>query len=199
MWRPVIHINLLRSINFILGLLDYRSPSASPNNGRLSVPSSPGPSSPILLPEHLNFNDEFGLDGGGTKPLSEEIRRLCIRLKPLREVEDSLTRKIAGFVPEQPPSKEGAANGLNPSIPSRYHPSKACEVSIRSGRRNRLIRFRRRSESSILGGEYDEAGDILNRRIIHACAEDIRSIWINEEVQDVLREKGIALQSQPGL
>ncbi|KAF7300687.1 hypothetical protein HMN09_00954400 [Mycena chlorophos] len=65
-WRPVIHLNLVRSVNFILGLLELR------HNG--SDPGGP-PGSPVL---------------------SGKLKRLSFSLAPLRGVEESLSARIAG-------------------------------------------------------------------------------------------------------
>ncbi|KAJ7207052.1 guanine nucleotide binding protein, alpha subunit [Mycena pura] len=71
-WRPVIHLNLLRSVNFILGLLEIRHPSTY---STVEAPSSPD------------------------SALSGQLRRLSISLAPLRQVEESLSNRISGSRP----------------------------------------------------------------------------------------------------
>ncbi|KAJ6476631.1 guanine nucleotide binding protein, alpha subunit [Mycena vulgaris] len=69
-WRPVIHLNLVRSVNFVLGLLEIRHPSTSSSTEQPLLPSD--------------------------SALSGELRRLSISLAPLRQVEQSLFNHITG-------------------------------------------------------------------------------------------------------
>lgn len=164
-WRPVVHLNLLRSVNFILDMLDYKSSSSQHGHNPTSSISSV------------------------STPLSEEVRRLCIRLTPLRQVEELLMKRISGFVPD-------VSTG---SLLHRYHPAKASEISLRPGigwkGRFRVLRS---SESDQGGEQYDKSQDLTNRRIIAACAEDIIQLWDDLDVQEHLARRNIALQNQAG-
>ncbi|KAJ7800319.1 guanine nucleotide binding protein, alpha subunit [Mycena olivaceomarginata] len=159
-WRPVIHLNLVRSVNFVLGLLEIRHPSTySPD----AQPTSP--------------------DGA----LSGQLRRLSISLAPLRQVEETLSNRIAG---SRPPEDSSEAD--------RYHPAKASEISLRSGSGwTAFLRFRRGSTSA--GPDRNEkAEELQTRRILSACAQDIMTLWAAPEVQQGLREREIVLQEQSG-
>ncbi|KAJ7336398.1 guanine nucleotide binding protein, alpha subunit [Mycena albidolilacea] len=159
-WRPVIHLNLVRSVNFVLGLLEIRHPSTySPD----AQPTSP--------------------DGA----LSGQLRRLSISLAPLRQVEETLSNRIAGSRPPEDSSEE-----------DRYHPAKASEISLRSGSGwTAFLRFRRGSTSA--GPDRNEkAEELQTRRILSACARDIMTLWSAPEVQQGLREREIVLQEQSG-
>lgn len=159
-WRPVIHLNLVRSVNFILGLLEIRHPSTY--NGALQPPSP-------------------------DSALSGQLRRLSISLAPLRQVEESLSNRIAG---SRPPEDETEAE--------RYHPAKASEISVRSGSGwTAFLRFRRGSTSTIDRSEKSE--EIQTRRILSACAADIMTLWAAPEVQQGLKDREITLQEQSGL
>ncbi|KAJ7236174.1 guanine nucleotide binding protein, alpha subunit [Mycena rebaudengoi] len=155
-WRPVIHLNLVRSVNFIMGLLEIRHPSTYNNsNGQLSSPES---------------------------SMSGELRRLSISLAPLRQVEESLSNRIAGSRP--------------PDEASEYNPAKASEISLRSGSGwTAFLRFRRGSSSN---DQYDKLGEMQNRRILAACASDIMAMWSSREVQQGLNDREITLQEQSG-
>lgn len=37
------------------------------------------------------------------------------------------------------------------------------------------------------------------RQVIEACADDMRKLWANGEVRDLLRRHGVHLEEQPGL
>ncbi|KAJ7770590.1 guanine nucleotide binding protein, alpha subunit [Mycena metata] len=158
-WRPVIHLNLIRSVNFILGLLEIRHPSTYSND---QAPSSPD------------------------SALSGQLRRLSISLAPLRQVEETLSNRIAG---SRPPEEASEAD--------RYHPSKASEISLRSGSGwTAFLRFRRSSTSP--SDRNEKAEELQTRRILSACAGDIMTLWAAPEVQQGLRDREITLQEQSG-
>ncbi|KAF7374431.1 hypothetical protein MSAN_00327200 [Mycena sanguinolenta] len=73
-WRPIIQLNLVRSVNFVLGLLEIPHPSTYNGDAQ---PTSP--------------------DGA----LSGQLRRLSISLAPLRQVEETLFNHIAGSRPPE--------------------------------------------------------------------------------------------------
>ncbi|KAJ7484668.1 guanine nucleotide binding protein, alpha subunit [Mycena latifolia] len=157
-WRPVIHLNLVRSVNFVLGLLEIRHPSTY---NRDMPPSSPD------------------------SALSGNLRRLSISLAPLRQVEESLSNRIAG---SRPPEECSEAD--------RYNPAKASEISLRSGSGwTAFLRFRRGSTSI---DRNDKAEELQTRRILSACAADITTLWASDEVQQGLRDREITLQEQSG-
>ncbi|KAJ7437366.1 guanine nucleotide binding protein, alpha subunit [Mycena galericulata] len=158
-WRPVIHLNLVRSVNFVLGLLEIRHPS--------TYNSAEQPSSP-------------------DSALSGQLRRLSISLAPLRQVEESLSNRIAGSRPIEETSEA-----------DRYNPAKASEISLRSGSGwTAFLRFRRGSTSTVDRNEKSE--EMQTRRILSACAADIVSLWADPEVQQGLQDREITLQEQSG-
>ncbi|KAJ6590515.1 guanine nucleotide binding protein, alpha subunit [Mycena vulgaris] len=157
-WRPVIHLNLVRSVNFVLGLLDIRHPSTYSGGQQPASPDS---------------------------PLSGQLRRLSISLAPLRQVEESLSNRIAG---SRPPDECSEAD--------RYNPAKASEISLRSGSGwTAFLRFRRGSTAS---DRNEKAEELQTRRILSACAADIVTLWAAPEVQQGLRDRDITLQEQSG-
>ncbi|KAK7457021.1 hypothetical protein VKT23_010324 [Stygiomarasmius scandens] len=187
-WRPVIHLNLVRSVNFVLGVIN-------PSSG---------------------FGGGLGssrMGGGATSPppwergLSDELKRISFSLLPLKQVERSLTARIVGSN-ESLPSQAAVAS-------YSYHPAKASEVSIRSSDHSHssargygwksLLRLRRDSTASHLSITVQkererqwEEEDTTNRRIIAACREDIACLWRNDDVQRKLQDEEIWLRDQPG-
>ncbi|KAJ7660034.1 guanine nucleotide binding protein, alpha subunit [Mycena rosella] len=158
-WRPVIHLNLVRSVNFVLGLLEIRHPSTYSHDQQPTSSDS---------------------------PLSGHLRRLSLSLAPLRQVEESLSNRIAG---SRPPEDISEAD--------RYNPAKASEISLRSGSGwTAFLRFRRGSTST---DRNDKAEETQTRRILSACAADIMTLWAAPEVQQGLRDREITLQEQSGL
>ncbi|KAJ6499584.1 guanine nucleotide binding protein, alpha subunit [Mycena vitilis] len=158
-WRPVIHLNLVRSVNFVLGLLEIRHPSTYGGNDQPMSPDS---------------------------ALSGQLRRLSISLAPLRQVEETLSNRIAG---SRPPEESSEAD--------RYHPSKASEISLRSGSGwTAFLRFRRGSTS--MADRNEKAEELQTRRILSACAGDIMRLWAAPEVQQGLHDREIVLEEQSG-
>ncbi|THU95294.1 G-alpha-domain-containing protein [Dendrothele bispora CBS 962.96] len=189
-WRPVIHLNLVRSVNFLLGVINPSYTTGAGGEG-LSPTSR--------------------MRGGATSPppwergLSDELKRISFSLLPLKQVERSLTARIVGT--NEPLPSPGAVASYS------YHPAKASEVSIRSSDHSStssygwksLLRFRRDSSASHLSLSAQkererqwEEEDTTNRRIIAACRKDIASLWMNEDVQRKLSEEEIWLRDQPG-
>ncbi|KAG7091963.1 hypothetical protein E1B28_008352 [Marasmius oreades] len=188
LWRPVVHLNLVRSVNFILNVL-------LPSKGA----SSPRPSSP--------------------RQLDDTLRRLCFSLTPLKQVEETLTKRIVGSTILPPIDTAVAYRSRASSVSSslfinhnsskecltftslQYHPARASEISIRSGaqssswKRN-LNLFNRTPSNKQNRLEAEE--DAANRRIISACGRDIQALWQHPDVQARLKEEDIHLKDQPG-
>lgn len=146
----MIHLNLIRSVNFIVNFLA----------GRNSNP-----------PEATS-----------STMMTHDLRTLCARLAPLRQVEETLTTRLSGTTVVEGPET------------IQYHPAKASEISIRSGSGWKgLMNFRRQSFSSV------KTDDTQSRRILNALAEEITALWEEPTVQRELKDREIVLQDQPGL
>ncbi|CAK5272954.1 unnamed protein product [Mycena citricolor] len=121
---------------------------------------------------------------------SGQLRRLSISLAPLRQVEETLSNRIAGARPPEDTSGNHADN-------ERYNPAKASEIMLRSGSNwTAFLRFRRGSMADADRTEKAEAVQI--RRILSACAKDIVEVWTAAEIQQGLRDREITLQEQSG-
>ncbi|KAJ8073750.1 hypothetical protein PM082_012028 [Marasmius tenuissimus] len=211
LWRPVIHLNLVRSVNFILNvMLPPKDTSSQPS----TRPTSPPPTSPKSTSAVLP-----------ARQLDDTLRRLCFSLTPLKQVEETLTKRITGsailppidttvvyrsrsgsgassttaFINTDPPKDHSTLTHL------QYHPARASEIAIRSGTNssswkrnfnlfNRLPGGRRHSAENKLEAEED----VANRRIISACSQDIQALWKHPDVQTKLKEEEISLKDQPG-
>ncbi len=126
-------------------------------------------------------------------PDSDVIKRIRFSLRPLKEVEDSLTKRISGsmLLPVIADSELGDMG--------RYHPEKASEVQIRSGTGwKNFIRLRRQA-NNVSPERAAKEEDESNRRILQACADDIATLWSDKEVQATLADRAISLKHQPGL
>lgn len=182
-WRAVIHLNLIRSILFILSQLsDPRaststptpSPTPSPRGTHFDASSSHAPAVPMRVPI----------------PLTDDLRHLKLRLQPLKHVEHLLSKRLAGEEQLEEPHT-GAERGF--------------EVAVRSGSGWKgLLRGlgngrppteqRNLTRASLLGNDLKESRQILN-----ACREDMCALWADQGVQGALRSEGIVLRDEAGL
>jgi len=154
-WRAVIHLNLVSVVNFILDLFPTSSP-AQARDGRVGSPRN-------------GANDA---DGTAT----DEIKQLKMRLRPLREVEAILSRRL-GL------DKSLSRRASNVTLGSDHSSStKPTEIVVRSGSGWKAL-------SRLRGpGGQDRINE--TRQIIAACCADIVAVWENEAVQSVILEHG---------
>jgi guanine nucleotide-binding protein subunit alpha len=157
-WKAVIHLNLVRSVNFVLDLLEDSKASRRP-----------------LLPAEPQSSN-------GKYTTSNDLRFLKLRLAPLRQVEQILTRRFC------PPDFEADASG-------QYQKDRASEVSVRglSGWKT-LLRNRRNPQNPAASDDLDDS-----QRVIEACKDDMTSLWEDSVVQTALKKHKVRLQDQSGL
>ncbi|KAF8882175.1 guanine nucleotide binding protein, alpha subunit [Gymnopilus junonius] len=166
-WRPVIHLNLVRSVNFIVNLVLSQSQGL-----RESLQNHQRRSSSVISPD---------------------LRKLCTRLAPLRQVEENLIKFLSGL---EPPRSDDTGVQSQP-----YRPSKAPDISIPANNRwkqalsNQRVSTDSRSSTTRSG---DRFGDSQSRRILAALGDDIAALWKDVTVQDILKSSDIALEEQPG-
>lgn len=167
-WRPVIHLNLVRSVNFIVNLILSR------NQGRR---------------DSLSDGQRKSSSSANIGP---ELRKLCIRLAPLRQVEDSLIKSLWGDAPPKPNNgsevKTQAFGPASISLPTGYSWKKA--LGLHKASMESLSSSSTRSTRSVDG---------QNRRILAALGDDIFALWDDSGVQNILQTAEINLKEHPGL
>ena len=185
LWRAVIQLNIVRSINSILDTLtDVRRRDVYPSTPYTSDPDSDSESeNHIALPPHL-----------------EELRR---RLYALRHVESLLIAKLV------PPNETeattlgyGGSNSVNGNVPVRWgvhqppsHPFQNKEVFVRPGAQWKLRSSGRPQSAGTTGQEtVDES-----QAVLHHCRADIVALWNDPVVRQILRRRKIRLEETPGL
>ncbi|PPR01953.1 hypothetical protein CVT24_011102 [Panaeolus cyanescens] len=200
MWRPIIHLNLVRSVNFVVNFISSRSYSRD-TNAVSFIRDRPSSSSLASTTPSVTT----------ATSISTELRKLCIRLAPLRQVEENLVKFLSSAGAGQDPTSS-YANGEHASDKIKgmltYHPLKASEVSIPSGSSwKRGLSLQRRSEDALTEASHGSSGsqtlaersdDGQNRRILAALGEDMAALWANSTVQQSLASAEIALEEQPG-
>ncbi|KAI0360519.1 G-alpha-domain-containing protein [Trametes cingulata] len=172
-WRAVIHLNLVRSVNYILDVLT--KPSASPTQ------TQTGDASPTV--------PHFTRRLSATPQPNTDLRRFKLALSPLRQVEVILTRHLS------------ADDLPNMSADSESVHARATDVTIRGGHAWRALVRQRQEREGKQHSRYSEglAGEVENaRQIVDACREEIVTMWTSSGVQAALRDEGIVLEDQSG-
>ncbi|KAJ7454919.1 guanine nucleotide binding protein, alpha subunit [Mycena galericulata] len=181
-WRCVILLNLVRNINDILDILDSEFDDPVPSR-RQSVSVS-GPSSPGLPP--LKFKDKH--------------RLLRLRLAPLRRVQSDLEQRLGAAATELYTT---SATSAAPFEGAPLPPKREKEFSVHStnGWKTALERFRaarRRSgeESGVLRKVRDMEDEVQG--VIAGCREDIRSVWEDRIVREMLSRRKVRVEDSAG-
>jgi len=126
-------------------------------------------------------------------PLTEKHRLLHLRLTPLRGVQQDLQRRLGAAAVE-----EMSSPGYSSALP------RLSEFAVRSrdGWRSALERFRTRPQDV---QETARAADARVRKaaevteVVVGCAEDMKALWEDNVVRDMLRRKKIRMEEEPGL
>ncbi|KAH9957824.1 guanine nucleotide binding protein, alpha subunit [Russula dissimulans] len=125
-------------------------------------------------------------------PLTEKHRLLHLRLTPLRGVQQDLQRRLGAAAVE-----ETSSPGYNSALP------RLSEFAVRSrdGWRSALELFRTRPQDL---QETARAADARARKaaevteVVVGCAEDMKALWEDNVVRDMLRRKKIRMEEEPG-
>ena len=204
-WRAVIDLNLVRSVTFLLNLLEESSPT-SPSPSPSTAPDAAG-SSASSGDAEIRPTSPSGTKIMPLRRLTDDLRRLRVSLSPLRSIEECLARFIS---PEHYPrhlsragssSNKGSRNGGNPT--AALPTERAFEVSVRSGSRWKTL-FKGSgggggggAMSKARSQEYEEVQNA--RHVIEACREDIVTLWNHPAVRASLADQSVALEFQSGL
>jgi guanine nucleotide-binding protein alpha-1 subunit len=124
---------------------------------------------------------------------TEKHRLLCLRLTPLRGVQQDLQHRLGAATIEE--SHNPGSVGVLP---------RPSEVAVRSrdGWRSALEKFRTRPQDA---QETARAADARVRKaaevneVVVGCAEDMKALWEDGAVQEMLRRKKIRIEEEPGL
>ncbi|OBZ77697.1 Guanine nucleotide-binding protein subunit alpha [Grifola frondosa] len=175
-WRAVIQLNVVRSIRIILDVMSDAQAFAN------SPPSS--------------FSDSSDSSHGELLPtLSAEHLKLRMRLSPLAQVERALIRKLT---PDGSGEYE-ATQLVNPSHTDRMRVV-GKEVAVNSqfpwkGVFNRLASTVRGSFDGD-GIDWDDPDDPAH--VLHACLDDITTLWNDPTIKQLLEAQRVRLEDMPG-
>ncbi|KAK2467858.1 hypothetical protein APHAL10511_000153 [Amanita phalloides] len=172
-WRAVVQLNVVRSIRMILDAIAeaQEGQGFTPHSSQTSRVFSPSPY-PTLSPEHL---------------------KLRMRLLPLQRVEETLLRKLshAGsteFEPTRLPSEHASSQNRKEFA---VHSSSQWKVAF--GRLLNVAQTSVDDESCVDFNDPKDPGVILN-----ACSEDMKALWNDPIIQELLRSMRIRLEDMAG-
>lgn len=218
-WRAVVQLNLVRSINLILDSLAQELAAHPPGRPRTGTSpfATPSAHSPPDSPD-----SETGPSFAAAPPLAltDKHALLRLRLAPLRQVENDL-RRLLGAASSEAGAAEGGGMRATPfdepyGAGSGMGVGMGADASVRSRRsaeRDLCLRSNRswkdalqarrmsvgggpgaRAVSPGPGGERDDATEV-----IAGCREDVRALWEDEVVQEMLARQRIRLADSAGL
>jgi guanine nucleotide-binding protein subunit alpha len=185
LWRAVIQLNLVKSIRTILdALVDHHQ--------SVIVGSTSGGED--------SDSDDMTL-------LSDDLHGLSMRLSPLRHIEHLLIAKLV------PPGEDEATHFgvssftgkgvMNGERMGNGHSPKYQEVFVRPGAswkgmvaKGRGFGFGGRPSSAGTTGIETQDEPTM---VLYECRHDMKELWNNSLVRDVLRRRKIRLDEQPGL
>ncbi|KAI0673186.1 G-alpha-domain-containing protein [Trametes maxima] len=178
-WRMVIQLNLVRAINGILDLLaEEMAGGAAPATVDSDVSDDEG-----------NFSPRTG----SLLHFTGRHRLLKLRLAPLRTVQHDLEMRIgiqAGGelhdVISSPPN--------SPVLGSKER--KQQEFFVRSATSWKQTHSRTPSDGT--NTKYQDTQMRETADIIAGCAEDMKAIWEDSTVREMLLRKGIRMEATPG-
>ncbi|EIW56415.1 G-alpha-domain-containing protein [Trametes versicolor FP-101664 SS1] len=178
-WRMVIQLNLVRGINSILDLLaEEMAGGAAPTMGDSDVSDDEGPPAPRAT---------------GTLHYSGTHRLLKLRLAPLRTVQHDLEMRIGISAGSDVHDVINSPPG-SPVLGSTGR--KQQEFFVRSATSWKQLHNRAPSDSTNV--KFHDAQVRETADIIAGCAEDMKAIWHDPVIREMLGRKGIRMEVTPG-
>ncbi|KAJ7730661.1 guanine nucleotide binding protein, alpha subunit [Mycena maculata] len=220
-WRCVILLNLVRNMNDILDILGREMaaanssalPAASSSNvvkPPTAIPTSTS-SSPSSSP--LSSDSEFddppprrqsasvGSPGSPRLPplkFKDKHRLLRLRLAPLRRVQADLEQRLGAAATELYTTDAKSAAPFEGSPPLKRE--KEFSVHSTNGWKTALERFRvarrRSGEEGVLRKVRDMEDEVQG--VIAGCREDMRSVWEDRVVREMLSRRKVRVEDSPG-
>lgn len=189
-------------MTFILNLLSD-APSSPTTRTRAYAPSRPSHATSLSHSTghgHPDFPVEINAGDYAHAPaplvhMTDELRRLRMRLSPLRTVEAGLAQFLSADSESHPRAD-----------PAHRVTERAFEVSVCPGSKWKAL-FGPAPHPTALADtstsqrahppHYEELEDA--RRVIEACREDMVALWQDETVRESLKNHSMALEFQSGL
>ncbi|EKM52393.1 uncharacterized protein PHACADRAFT_148998 [Phanerochaete carnosa HHB-10118-sp] len=170
-WKAVIQLNLIRHVVIILDLLtqEMSKVTSEESSSDSDEPSRPSRQATSSPPLRL----------------TEKHRLLKLRLAPLRSVREDLQARLGASDWPAP-----RASGEKSKMQDFFVRSNATwKSSLRSNSAKWPSDHNRRKGQD----ESNETGEVLA-----SCAEDIKALWADDVIQEMLKRRRLRLDLQPG-
>jgi guanine nucleotide-binding protein subunit alpha len=157
-------------------------------------PSRSFRSATLPSPDDTELSDETAPEA--VYHFTDSHKLLQLRLQPLTRVQGDLERYLgsAALEPDQVPTTDNIAFPGSEAEPSRHHP----EFTV-SGNSPWKARFLGRQDTK-RSAEKKYAHDLHDAiEILYRCGPDIKQLWTDDVVQQVLKEVGTLLKHSSGL
>jgi guanine nucleotide-binding protein alpha-1 subunit len=168
-WRAVIQLNLVRAVNIVLDALH------SEISGQ-----------PVLEAELDDESDSAGVADGPSMPFTEKHRLLKLRLTPLRRVEADLRTCLGetADLEEYPSFNVNSESDVASSTPPKRRQQ---EFSVRSWKNvlEKNTAYSKTKHAVIHAGDATE--------VIAGCRDDIKSLWDDAIVRQILHKRKVNL------
>ena len=165
---------------------------------------------------HEYIEPEPDYDSDDDSPyISHVLEALKMRLLPVRHIEALLIAKLVPPNEDEPVHMGMGASGQGTEIGSSW---RRDEVFVRSGTGwkgvlAKAVRMHARTESGVSADTTEGNGHKRSsssgtsvpgmpdepQEVLHACRQDIMSLWNDPTVREILRRKKIRLEELPGL
>ncbi|KAL7284102.1 hypothetical protein ACG7TL_001382 [Trametes sanguinea] len=189
-WRAVVHLNVVRSIRVIL---DAMAEAQAYHASTYSSPNTPiRTHAPDLF--HAASGSSLARDARAQHPpLTAEHLKLKLRLSPLLQVEEALIRKLT-------PAGSGEVEATQRTSGTGSHADRARaldrEIAVNSQFAWKGVFHRMMGRNSSDGEEFNDPDD--PGHVLHACAEDMITLWNDPTIKALLRAQGIRIEDMPG-
>ncbi|KAJ6539923.1 guanine nucleotide binding protein, alpha subunit [Mycena sp. CBHHK59/15] len=197
-WRCVILLNLVRNINDILDILGREMAASSPALPAAS--SSNAFDDPPPRRQSASIGSSSRSSGLPPLKFKDKHRLLRLRLAPLRRVQADLEHRLGAAATELYTTTTTSAAPFDAPPP----PKREKEFSVHStnGWKTALERFRaarRRSDDSstgVLRKVRDMEDEVQG--IIAGCRDDMRNVWEDRIVRDMLTRRKVRVEDSAG-
>ncbi|KAJ7353187.1 guanine nucleotide binding protein, alpha subunit [Mycena albidolilacea] len=198
-WRCVILLNLVRNMNDILDILGREMAAANPE--ALPVASSKM-TQPTAIPTSTATIGSPIAYGLPLLKFKDKHRLLRLRLAPLRRVQSDLEARLGAAATELYTTNTNSAAPFDSGSSTTPKPrEKEFSIHSTNGWKTALERFRaarRRSgeDSGVLRKVRDMEDEVLD--VIAGCRDDMRSIWEDRVVREMLSRRKVRIEDSAG-
>ncbi|KAI1787370.1 G-protein alpha subunit [Ganoderma leucocontextum] len=190
-WVMVVQLNLVRGINSILDVLA----DEMAGTGTLGL----GPPPPVVDSDVSDEEDDarpYSPALGGAGSFSGMHRLLRLRLTPLRTLQRDLELRIGVHAGADISDVLGPAPGPSPPGSPLLGATRKQEFFVRSATSWKEPHARHRSEGA--GQKQREVQMRSTADILAGCADDMKAIWEDPVIREMLLRKGIRMEATPG-